>query len=208
MELRTVDGRLRLDGVFKVVATGYLLGAGVFFIPMFVLVFLTTLAAGGPTMVNGQVVQGGSGALLGLLTQRYRLVPLTVATLLLSSVMVTLFGRSPADLQQLSLYSFGAGFFINAGIVGLYAIIAQAFPTHVRASGTGFTIGVGRGGSVIAPIIAGFLFNAGYSLSTTALALSVGSLLGAGMLLLLRLDTSSVAEPTSQSPQVSAPGRA
>ena len=40
----------------------------------------------------------------------------------------------------------------NAGIVGLYAIIAQVFPTHVRAFGTGFTIGVGRGGSVLAPI--------------------------------------------------------
>ena len=77
MELRTVDGRLRLDGVFKVVATGYLLGAGVFFIPMFVLVFLTTLAAGGPTMVNGQVVQGGSGALLGLLM--IIMVPFVVA---------------------------------------------------------------------------------------------------------------------------------
>jgi len=37
-------------------------------------------------------------------------------------------------------------------------LIAQAFPTHVRASGTGFAIGVGRGGSVLAPIIAGFLF--------------------------------------------------
>lgn len=147
------------------------------------------------------------GAVLGILTQRFTLVPLTVATLLLSSVMVTLFGRSPADLQQLSLYSFGAGFFVNAGIVGLYAIIAQAFPTHVRASGTGFTIGVGRGGSVIAPIIAGFLFNAGYSLPTTALALSVGSLLGAGMLLLLRLDSGSAVEAARQGPPASAPSR-
>ena len=148
------------------------------------------------------------GAVLGILTQRFKLVPLTVATLLLSSVMVTLFGRSPADLQQLSLYSFGAGFFVNAGIVGLYAIIAQAFPTHVRASGTGFTIGVGRGGSVIAPIIAGFLFNAGYSLPTTALALSVGSLLGAGMLLLLRMDTGSAVEAARQGSPASAPTRA
>ncbi len=147
------------------------------------------------------------GAVLGILTQRFTLVPLTVATLLLSSVMVTLFGRSPADLQQLSLYSFGAGFFVNAGIVGLYAIIAQAFPTQVRASGTGFTIGVGRGGSVIAPIIAGFLFNAGYGLPATALALSVGSLLGAGMLLLLKLDAGGTAEAARLGPPASAPSR-
>jgi benzoate transport len=168
--------------------------------------FAASSAAG--VLVWTNVGGATGGAILGILTQRYRLIPLTVATLLLSSVMVTLFGRSPADLQQLSLYSFGAGFFINAGIVGLYAIIAQAFPTHVRASGTGFTIGVGRGGSVIAPIIAGFLFNAGYSLPTTALTLSVGSLLGAGMLLLLRLDTDSAAEAARPGPQAAAQGRA
>ena len=34
------------------------------------------------------------GAILGLLTLRYKLIPLTVGTLVLSSVMVTLFGRS------------------------------------------------------------------------------------------------------------------
>jgi benzoate transport len=168
--------------------------------------FAASSAAG--VLVWTNVGGATGGALFGLLTQRFKLVPLTIVTLLVSSVMVMLFGRSPADLQRLSLYSFGAGFFINAGIVGLYAIIAQAFPTHLRASGTGFTVGVGRGGSVIAPIIAGFLFNAGYSLPTTALALSVGSLLGAGMLLFLRLDTDGAAETTRPRPQAPAAGRA
>ena len=80
-----------------------------------------------------------------------------------------------------------AGFCTNAGIVGLYAIIAQVFPTQVRAFGTGFTVGVGRGGSVLAPIIAGFLFNAGYSLPSVALTMARGSLLAAGVLLMLKL---------------------
>ena len=147
------------------------------------------------------------GAIFGLLTQRYRVVPLTIGVLLLSSAAVTMFGRSPADLQQLSFYSFLGGFTANAGIVGLYAIIAQAFPTHVRASGTGFAIGVGRGGSVIAPILAGVLFAAGYSLATTAMVLAVGSLLGAGMLFLLRLEGDRIAE-APRPPRPSAVGRA
>jgi benzoate transport len=129
------------------------------------------------------------GALFGLLTQRYGVKTLTIGVLLLSTVMVALFGRTPPDLDQLSLICAVAGFCTNAGIVGLYAIIAQAFPTHVRAFGTGFTIGIGRGGSVLAPIVAGFLFAAGYSLPTVALLLALGSILGAGMLLMLELDT-------------------
>lgn len=129
------------------------------------------------------------GGLFGLLTQRYGVKPLTIGMLVLSAVMVTVFGRTPPDLQRLSLICAAAGFCTNAGIVGLYAIIAQAFPTHVRAFGTGFAIGTGRGGSVLAPIAAGFLFAAGYSLQTVALTMALGSLVAAGILLLLRLES-------------------
>jgi benzoate transport len=161
--------------------------------------FAPSSAAG--VLVWTNVGGATGGAIFGLLTQRYRVVPLTIGILLLSSAAVTMFGRSPADLQQLSFYSFLGGFTANAGIVGLYAIIAQAFPTHVRASGTGFAIGVGRGGSVIAPILAGVLFTAGYSLPTTAMVLAVGSLLGAGMLLLLKLEGDRIVEaPRPQRP--------
>ena len=127
------------------------------------------------------------GAIFGLLTLRFGLKPLTIVLLLLSTLTVTLFGRSPADLDRLSLICAMAGFCTNAGIVGLYAIIARVFPTQVRAFGTGFTVGVGRGGSVLAPIIAGFLFTAGYSLPTVSMTMATGSLLAAAVLILLKL---------------------
>ena len=130
-------------------------------------------AAGVLVWVNVGGATGG--ALFALLTLRFNLKALTMVVLLLSTVMITLFGHTPADLQRLSLICALAGFCINAGIVGLYAIIAQAFPTHVRASGTGFAIGVGRGGSVLAPIIAGFLFTAGFSLPSVSIAMAAGS---------------------------------
>jgi len=69
----------------------------------------------------------------------------------------------------------------------MYALFAKAFPTHVRASGTGFAVGVGRGGSVLAPIIAGFLFQANLELRTVAMIMALGSLLAAGVLSMLKL---------------------
>jgi benzoate transport len=149
--------------------------------------FAASAAAGVLVWTN----MGGAtgGAVIGLLTQKFRVVTLTTIILVLSTVAVVAFGRTPADLQQLSLICFVAGFCTNGGIVGLYAIFAQAFPTQLRASGTGFAIGVGRGGSVLAPIFAGLLFSSGYSLPTTALVLGLGSFFGAGMLMLLKLDT-------------------
>jgi benzoate transport len=138
---------------------------------------LTMYMAGGAT----------GGAVFGLLTLRYGLKPLTIAVLILSTVMVTIFGQTPADLTKLSTICFLAGFFTNAGIVGLYAIFAHAYPTHVRATGTGFAIGVGRGGSVLAPAIAGFLFQGGLSLPVISVLMALGSLFAAGVLTFLRL---------------------
>ena len=137
------------------------------------------------TNVGGAI----GGAVLGLLTLRFGVKGLTIVVMVLSTVMVALFGRTPPDLQQLSMICAAAGFCTNAAIVGMYAIIAQVFPTHVRASGTGFAVGVGRGGSVLAPIIAGFLFTYGYSLPSVALTMSFGSLVAAGILSFLKLET-------------------
>jgi MFS family permease len=128
------------------------------------------------------------GTVVGLLSMRYGVKGLTIGVMLLSTIAVTLFGRSPADLTQLTLICMVAGFCTNASITGMYAIFAKAFPTHVRASGTGFAVGVGRGGSVLAPIIAGLLFAANYSLPTVSLFMSLGSLVAAGVLLNLRLE--------------------
>ena len=137
------------------------------------------------------------GAVFGLLTLRVGVRALTVALLVLSTIAVALFGQSPPDLQRLQIICAVAGFCTNAGIVGLYAIIAKAFPTEVRASGTGFTVGFGRGGSVLAPIIAGFLFAAGYVLPTVAFLMALGSVFAAGVLLLLKIE-----------PRIPAPGPA
>jgi benzoate transport len=147
--------------------------------------FAPSSAAGVLVWANAGGAVGG--ALLGFLTQRFPLRGLTITALLISTIMVTVFGRGQATLQQLSLICAAAGFFTNAGVVGLYAIFAQAFPTHVRAFGTGFAIGIGRGGSVFAPIAAGFLFQAGQSLQSVAFIMALGSLVAAGMLLMLRL---------------------
>ena len=149
--------------------------------------FAASSAAGVLVWTNVGGALGGT--VLGLLTLRFGVKGLTIAVMVLSTVMVALFGRTPPDLQRLSLICAAAGFCTNAAIVGMYAIIAQAFPTHVRASGTGFAIGVGRGGSVLAPIIAGFLFTAGYSLPTVALMMAFGSLVAAGILSFLKLET-------------------
>ena len=142
-------------------------------------------AAAAGVLVWANVGGAIGGAVLGLLSQRIALKALTLTVMLLSSLMVVLFGRAGPNLNELSALCAVAGFFTNAGIVGLYAIYAQVFPTHVRATGTGVSIGLGRGGAALGPIAAGFLFTAGYSLPTVATSIALGSLLAAAVLALL-----------------------
>jgi benzoate transport len=155
-----------------------------------------TMASAAGVLVWVNVGGATGGAVLGLLSLRFGLKPLTMAVLAMSTVMLAVFGHTHANLGQLAIVCAVTGFFTNAGIVGLYGILAQVYPTSLRATGTGFAVGTGRAGSILAPIIAGFLFRAGYGLDFVALAMGIGSLAAAGALWFLPFKPEAV-EPTA-----------
>jgi MFS family permease len=126
------------------------------------------------------------GAIFGLMATRVGLKRLTLITLVLGSAMIVWFGRGAADLSSLSWRVGIACLFSNAAIVGFYSLFARVFPTHVRATGTGFAVGVGRGGAALAPVCAGYLFQSGLGLQTVSLFMAAGSLIGALALVNLR----------------------
>jgi benzoate transport len=142
-------------------------------------------AAGVLTWAN---VGGATGVVIfGLIATRISLKALTVVALLCSSAMVIWFGRGPPGLASLSSTVAVAGLFTNAAIGGYYMLFAKMFPTHVRATGTGFAVGVGRAGAVLAPVIAGYLLQAGFGLQAVATLMAMGSLLSAAALLALKV---------------------
>lgn len=146
-----------------------------------------TASQGAGVLVWANVGGAIGGIVVGILSQRFALKAITITTMVIGCITVIIFGRSPHELQTISLLIAISGFFTNGAISGMYAIFAKAFPTHVRASGTGVAIGIGRGGSVIAPIIAGYLFQGGVSFPTVSMIMAVGSLCAALLLTMLKL---------------------
>ncbi|MFV3075234.1 MFS transporter [Niveispirillum fermenti] len=142
-------------------------------------------ASAGRVLVAANVGSLASAVLIGLASQKLRLRPLVVGAMLCSFLAIGLFGSGLTDLFWLSLVVALAAFFINAGVVGMYPILATTFPAHLRASGIGFVIGVGRGGSAIGPVLAGALFAGGSGLLPVSLVMGAGGLVAAAMLLLL-----------------------
>jgi predicted MFS family arabinose efflux permease len=143
-----------------------------------------------PSLAGGVLVWANVGGalgsiVLGLLTQRFSTRRLVIGAFAGAAVTVALFGQGQADLTQLALVAGIAGMFTNSAIVGLYALFAQSFSTEVRATGTGFVIGVGRGGAALGPIVAGFMFEANLGLDAVALVMACGSVVAAIALFML-----------------------
>jgi benzoate transport len=136
------------------------------------------------------------GAVLGILALRMNLIWLTSGVLVLGMIAISIFGMGQKDLSQLKMIVGICGFFTNAGIVGLYTLLALAYPTHLRATGTGVVIGAGRGGAALAPILAGYLFQQGFTLQTVSVIMGCGSLLGAIALLFVKFASTSEAVPS------------
>ncbi|MEE8378892.1 MAG: MFS transporter, partial [Gammaproteobacteria bacterium] len=66
-------------------------------------------------------------------------------------------GQAASSLMLIMLGSFFAGAFIIGGQVSLNALASFIYPTHIRSTGVGWALGIGRIGSIMGPILAGQL---------------------------------------------------
>ncbi|RYY28809.1 MAG: MFS transporter [Sphingomonadales bacterium] len=143
-----------------------------------------------PDQAAHVLVAANIGNLLGALliafsTQRVPLRPLIAASMVAGFIAIGIFGQGFTDINHLALSVAVAAFFVNASVVGLYPVLAQTYPSTLRASGIGFVIGVGRGGSALGPVIAGALFAGGSSLMLVSIMMGIGALVAAAMILTL-----------------------
>lgn len=137
------------------------------------------------------------GALLGYLARYVGLKPLASGALILTAVALTVFGRTEPDLLALKAVAFVLGFFLFSCAVGFYATFVRVFPTHVRATGTGLAIGLGRFGGMLGPVLGGWLMTIGTSRPSVAGIMALGAALAA--LAIWLLQGSMLAAPISNS---------
>ena len=147
-----------------------------------------TPSEAGNALVCANIGGAVGGIVFGLLTLRFDLKKLTMGTMVIGALCIAFFGSIPAEsLLYVSLFAVVCGFFGNPAIVGMFALFAHVFPTHLRASGTGFCVGLGRGAGILSPIIVGFLLQAEFQLSAVTALISIGGFIGAALLLFLKM---------------------
>lgn len=184
-----------VTALLTVVYFGHMLSFYFFvkWIPKIVVDMGFAAAAAGGVLVWANVGGALGSFSVSLLTQRIGVRPLVAAFMIGGAAAITIFGRWPTTVSDLSIMAVVGGFFTNGATAGLYAVIAQSFPSHLRAGGTGLVIGVGRAGAALGPILAGLLFSGGWALGPVATVLACGTLLAGVILMLLRYRESAIA---------------
>ena len=133
------------------------------------------------TVVSAMIMFGGiiGGLSIGLAATRFGLKSILVPALFIAAVMTALFGLVAAKFGLLLIVAVIVGFFLSGSMIGLYSVIWQSFPAHVRASGTGFSVGIGRIGAAISPLVAGLLYSLDFTRAGVSLLMALPAVLAA-----------------------------
>ncbi|MFM0501603.1 MFS transporter [Paraburkholderia caffeinilytica] len=144
-------------------------------------------AALGSVVLNFGAI-GGALVISTRVGKRGPFVPVAISFLggaVLTVALGQIIGAGNVALAML----FAVGGFLVGGQLTFPAIASYLFPANVRAAGVGWTLAIGRIGSIVGPVVGGMLLSQHLSFETLfmlAAILAVGAAVGIGLANLLR----------------------
>jgi len=137
------------------------------------------LSPGDAALASGLYHVGGAigGLLISFLIDRYGLVTV-VAFLAAACPVVVGIGLASGNVLALTLLSASAGICVLGAQFGNNASSGMLYPTEVRAKGVGMALSAGRIGSIVGPLVGGYLLAHQWSLSALFVAAAVPLVLG------------------------------
>jgi AAHS family 4-hydroxybenzoate transporter-like MFS transporter len=135
----------------------------------------TSLQVGG---VIGTIV-------MGPIIDRIGFFKLLVPVFLVAAVTIATIGQPGVSLSLLFVVVVITGFCIIGGQPAVNALAATYYPTTLRSTGIGWSLGIGRIGSIVGPVLGGQLMALNWSNREIFLAVAVPTIVSAMMLLLM-----------------------
>ncbi|WP_244848023.1 MFS transporter [Caballeronia sp. SL2Y3] len=120
----------------------------------------------GMAVLVGTLLQTGGvigTLLLGWFIERFGFVRVLLGCFLVGAVCVGVIGGVAHVQTWLFLAVFAAGFCIVGGQPAVNALAGHYYPTTLRSTGIGWSLGIGRVGSVIGPLVGGQMIALGWS---------------------------------------------
>lgn len=155
--------------------------------------WLPTIASGAGLSTSTAVLVGTSlqvggvvGTLLmGPVIDRIGFFKVLVPSFLLAALTIAMIGQQGIALPLLFLVVTVTGFCIIGGQPAVNALAATYYPTTLRSTGVGWSLGVGRIGSIVGPVLGGEMIRQNWSNTEIFLAMAVPTVISALMLVLM-----------------------
>lgn len=116
--------------------------------------------------------------LMGWMSTKWKLTNLILYLSVASAIGMVIFAMAPSQLNLLLVLTLLIGILQQGGFTGLYGVAAKAYPTNIRTTGIGWSIGLGRLGAVIGPGAAGYLIAAGLDMSANYIIFAIPMAVG------------------------------
>jgi AAHS family 4-hydroxybenzoate transporter-like MFS transporter len=132
-------------------------------------------------LVGTAVQVGGSVGTIpnGWLIDRYGFRKVLTIVFGVATISIALIGQPSLPLSMLFLASFVAGWCVPGGQPGVNSLAAVYYPTYLRSTGIGASLGFGRIGAIVGPVAAGALLHNGWAHRELFLAAAVPALMSA-----------------------------
>jgi len=124
---------------------------------------------------------------LGLLSVKIGLQRTIFGSMAVASLFLLVFGWVSMPVAMIFVTTFLIGVSLGGGFNYFYPTATRLYPTHVRTTGVGWAVGVGRAGAVMGPLLAGYLMQTGVSISWTFTIFAVPTILGGTCALFIKL---------------------
>lgn len=123
--------------------------------------------------------------IMGMKIDKIGFFKVLCACFVLATIFIILLGNSTHNMMMFFIATFLVGFTIIGGQPAINAMSANYYPTEFRTTGVGWSLGIGRIGSVIGPVVGGWLMSIqGLTTEQVFYFVSIPSLIIIAMLLL------------------------
>lgn len=103
---------------------------------------------------------------LGWALDRFKPFRVLIFNYIIAFLCIVGVGLSGVQMSLLYSMAFIAGFTVIGGICGSGVLVADSYPTWIRATGLGWALGIGRVGAIVGPLIGGIAISQHVSLSS------------------------------------------
>jgi AAHS family 4-hydroxybenzoate transporter-like MFS transporter len=115
----------------------------------------------GTALNAGAAIGSASNGALG---SKYGLRNTISLFMLLGFLIMLLYANINWPVIMLFVFIFFIGIFVQGGFNGLYPALTRIYPSHIRATGSGYAFGIGRLGAITGPALFGYLSDKGFSI--------------------------------------------